>query len=89
MLNKKEHKNCDSPELIENGYEPQKFQKISNTDFDQIMKNQPIHDNTVASNLVNTIFLLYSFYRFLFYNITKRPSFYGDEFKGNNTSDKH
>ena len=55
MLNKKEHKNCDSPELIESAYEPQKFQKISNTDFDQMMKNPSLHhDNTVASTLVSS-----------------------------------
>ena len=80
MLNKKEHKNCDSPELIESAYEPQKFQKISNTDFEQMMKNPSLHhDNTVASTLVSIAIFISLFTATLF----------AAEFKGNATSDKH
>ena len=53
MLNKKEHKNCESPELIDTTYDSQKYQKINNnTEFEQLMKSQPLHDNTVAASLV-------------------------------------
>ena len=56
MLNKKEHKNCESPELIDTTYDSQKYQKINNnTEFEQLMKSQPLHDNTVAASLVRLL----------------------------------
>ena len=55
MLNKKELKSCDSPEPggSVGGYEvpiPNKFPKITNSEFDQLLKNQTLEDDT--SNLV-------------------------------------
>jgi len=60
MLNKKELKSCDSPEPGESGgYEPipNKFPKMTNSEFDQLLKNQSLQDNT--SNLVSIKYKLY------------------------------
>ena len=32
MLHKKEHKSCDSPDLLQDSYDSNKYSKISNTD---------------------------------------------------------
>jgi hypothetical protein len=33
MLHKKEHKSCDSPDLLQDSYDTTKYSKISNTDY--------------------------------------------------------
>ena len=49
MLNKKELKSCESPEPEQTGYDQMqnKFPKISNSDFDQLLKNQSMQESTV------------------------------------------
>ena len=53
MLNKKELKSCESPEPETGPYDqiPNKFPKMTNSEFDQLLKNQPLPDNT--TNLVS------------------------------------
>lgn len=53
MLNKKELKSCESPEPEQNGYEQMqnKFPKISNSDFDQLLKNQSMQES--AANMTS------------------------------------
>ena len=70
MLNKKELKSCDSPEPGEGGgFEPisNKFPKMTNSEFDQLLKNQSLQDNT--SNLVKAYYIVFSFC--FFYEIYK------------------
>ena len=54
MLNKKELKSCESPEPEQNGYDQMqnKFPKISNSDFDQLLKNQSMQES--AANMVRS-----------------------------------
>ena len=59
MLNKKELKSCESPEPESGPYDqiPNKFPKMTNSEFDQLLKNQPLPDNT--TNLVSsTMYIL-------------------------------
>ena len=59
MLNKKELKSCESPEPESGPYDqiPNKFPKMTNSEFDQLLKNQPLPDNT--TNLVSSKYILY------------------------------
>lgn len=52
MLNKKELKSCESPEPESGPYDqiPNKFPKMTNSEFDQLLKNQPLPDNTTNLN---------------------------------------
>ena len=43
MLHKKEHKSCDSPDLLQDSYDTTKYSKISNTDYN----NAPNLDHMV------------------------------------------
>ena len=67
MLNKKELKSCESPEPESGPYDqiPNKFPKMTNSEFDQLLKNQPLPDNT--TNLVSSKYILYDSY-----NMTNR-----------------
>ena len=58
MLNKKELKSCESPEPESGPYDqiPNKFPKMTNSEFDQLLKNQPLPDNT--TNLVSSKYIL-------------------------------
>ena len=62
MLNKKELKSCESPEPESGPYDqiPNKFPKMTNSEFDQLLKNQPLPDNT--TNLVSSKYILYDSY---------------------------
>ena len=55
MLNKKELKSCESPDPDQNGYDQMqnKFPKITNSDFDQLLKNQSMQES--AATMVSTL----------------------------------
>ena len=55
MLNKKELKSCESPDPDQNGYDQMqnKFPKITNSDFDQLLKNQSMQES--AATMVSII----------------------------------
>ena len=55
MLNKKELKSCESPDPDQNGYDQMqnKFPKITNSDFDQLLKNQSMQES--AATMVSSL----------------------------------